>query len=206
MRAGQWKVLFSLPSPVSAFRPRSHERGNRHSRADMNADHILAPLMLPEQLKPNTFPSHILVVDDDAEFRDILAEVLQGAGHRVSCAEDGESGWDAFCADRFDVVIIDHDMPRLTGLDLLRRVRPGSPALPVVLMSGGMPWDEADFLRLLTPGTALEKPFSSVELLATVRGLLASPTRMGDMWQRAIASLARSQSTANSGRTGGGVA
>jgi len=117
-------------------------------------------------------PAHILVVDDDPGLRAILNAVLSSAGYRISCAADGEEGWHALCADRFHALITDHEMPRLTGLDLLRRVRARPLDVPVILTSGRIPWDQEDLPRLLAPGLVLRKPFSFVELLASVRRIL----------------------------------
>jgi DNA-binding response OmpR family regulator len=120
----------------------------------------------------------ILVVDDDAGVREVLANLLRRSGYRVSCANNGEAGWEALCANSFDALITDHAMPRLTGLDLLRRVRSGPlKLLPVILISGKMPWDEADLLELAWPGMAMEKPFSFFELLTSVRTVLTMTTR-----------------------------
>jgi DNA-binding response OmpR family regulator len=63
-------------------------------------------------------------------------------------------------------------MPRLKGLDLLRRMRSCRMDMPTILVSGAMPWDEPDMARVLHPGTAMEKPFRLQELLANVRALL----------------------------------
>lgn len=123
--------------------------------------------------------SHILVVDDDAVIRDFLGSMLRRVQYCVSCAEDGEAGWDALRADRFDVLITDHEMPRLTGLELLRRVRAAPLDVPVILMSGKMPWAETDLVQLLPPGVALEKPFTFVDLLAKVRSFLTPTTGAG---------------------------
>jgi DNA-binding response OmpR family regulator len=69
-------------------------------------------------------------------------------------------------------------MPRLTGLGLLRRVRAGTlNALPVILISGEMPWEDADLLDLVWPGMAMEKPFSFIELLTSVRTVLTITIR-----------------------------
>ena len=119
----------------------------------------------------------VLVVDDDAQIRNILADVLRGAGYLAHCAEDGEAGWEAFRANHFDALITDHEMPRLCGLDLIRRVRAVPLKVPVILMSGRMPCDEGSLSQLLPPGIALKKPFSVAELLAKLSGILipASP-------------------------------
>jgi DNA-binding response OmpR family regulator len=125
-----------------------------------------------------SFHHHILVVDDDAEVRELLASILRLSGYQVSCAYDGEAAWEALCADCFDALITDHAMPRLTGLDLLRRVRAGRlNALPVILISGEMPDEEENLLELVRPGLTMEKPFSFITLLTNVGGLLATATR-----------------------------
>lgn len=114
----------------------------------------------------------ILLVDDDREIQDILARTLRGAGYGVSCAEDGEAGWDELCAGRFDLLITDYKMPRLSGLGLLRRVRAVPLDLPVILTSANMPWHVPELMTLLTPGTAIEKPYTLTGLLATVRSIV----------------------------------
>jgi DNA-binding response OmpR family regulator len=63
-------------------------------------------------------------------------------------------------------------MPRLTGLNLLRRIRARPIDVPVILTSGRVPWQEPDLLPLLRPGLAIEKPFSASDLLAKVRTFL----------------------------------
>ena len=123
----------------------------------------------------STSVGNILVVDDDAGIRDVVAAVLLRTGYRVSCAEDGEAGWAALCGEKFDVMITDHEMPRLKGLDLLRRMRTAPLNVPVILASGRIPWHVPDLLPLLSPGQILEKPYSLPKLLATVRSFL-TPT------------------------------
>lgn len=144
----------------------------------MNREVLGAPLASADLLRTSISPIHILVVDDDARIRDTVATVLHHTGYRVSCAEDGEAGWNALCADKFDVMITDHEMPRLKGLDLLRRVRAVPLRVPVILASGNIPWHEPDLLPLLTPGEVLEKPYSAANLLEKVRSFLAPPTRV----------------------------
>lgn len=112
--------------------------------------------------------NRILVVDDDNRIRDIMEKILTKAGYLVKTACDGESGWTSLQLDSFDVVLTDHEMPRLSGLDLLRRLRHDGHDVPVILASGNMPLWEADLPRLIQPGTLLQKPFSVAELLAVV--------------------------------------
>jgi DNA-binding response OmpR family regulator len=132
-------------------------------------------------------PAHILVVDDDPAVRGTVALVLKSAGYRVGCAADGEAGWDAVCSARPDLLITDHEMPKLTGLELLRRVRSGPRHLPAIMISGCPPQGEADLESLLQPGAVLPKPFSIGALLAIVQELLhgrqaGSPTDPREGW------------------------
>ena len=143
------------------------------SSSDKGSPPVKIPPPVPAKAaRPATVAGRILIVDDDPGIRNLMARALRGAGYRISCAGDGEAGWDALCAEGFDLLITDHEMPRLTGLDLLRRVRAGSLHVPVILTSGRMPWNEKDLLQLLPPGKALEKPFMLGKLLASIRSFL----------------------------------
>jgi DNA-binding response OmpR family regulator len=115
---------------------------------------------------------HILLVDNDSVIRGSIASLLRGAGYRVDTARDGGAGLIALCFNPYDLLITEHDMPRLTGLDLLRRMRACPLLLPAIMISGFIPWEEADLLRLLRPGAAMEMPFSFASLLAKIRMLL----------------------------------
>ncbi len=128
---------------------------------------------------PASRPGRILVVDDDPDLRNLLFHLLCGAGYDVCCASDGETGWSTLIASRFDLVITDHTMPRLSGLNLLRRLRAGNLTVPVILLSGSMPWFEPDLLSLLSPGVAIEKPFTIVTLFHEIRSLLPASMHTG---------------------------
>jgi len=145
----------------------------------------------PPLLSPGAFPvpatlhvsrpAHLLVVDDDSAMRTLLSGWFRNAGYRVSTAADGEAAWDILCVETVDVLITDHDMPKLTGLDLLRRVRAGPLELPVILMSGDMPWNVPDLAPLLPPGVTLEKPFLVSRLQILVEGLLTPEPATRDL-------------------------
>jgi PAS domain S-box-containing protein len=79
----------------------------------------------------------VLVVEDDADSREVLAQVLRTAGCTVVEAGDGEEGLAACDGGRFDIVFTDIRMPRLDGIRMIERLRalPGTQALPVVAVS-----------------------------------------------------------------------
>jgi CheY-like chemotaxis protein len=116
----------------------------------------------------------ILVVDDDKGVNTMVGLALEGAGYDVASAENGELGWEAICRDSFDLLITDYSMPKLNGLDLLRRMRANSVNLPAILMSADMPRDVGDMIELVSPWGALHKPFAVKELLVRVGTILDS--------------------------------
>ena len=117
-------------------------------------------------------PLRILLCDDFMEIRELLATMLRRDGFEVDAAGDGASGWDAFCARPYDLLITDNDMPLLTGLELVRRVRAIPHQLPVIVISGFARWDDADVKSLLEPGAFIEKPFAFPVLRAKVAELM----------------------------------
>ncbi len=120
-------------------------------------------------------PGRVLVVDDDRMIRSMLGDVLRRAGYSVHLAEDGEAAWKALAASPYDLVITDHEMPQLRGLDLVRRLRESQFTRPIIMISGTVPREAQDLPALLSPGRVLEKPFRLQDLLAEVRLQLDSP-------------------------------
>jgi two-component system sensor histidine kinase and response regulator WspE len=79
----------------------------------------------------------VLVVDDSFTVRELERKVLATAGYEVGLAVDGLDGWNAVRSDAYDLVITDIDMPRLDGIELVRRIRqnPHLDQLPVIIVS-----------------------------------------------------------------------
>jgi DNA-binding response OmpR family regulator len=114
----------------------------------------------------------ILMVDDDASMRFLVCHVLSHAGYEADQAENGAQAWRALQLKHYDLVITDQDMPELTGLQLVHRIRMAGFELPVILASGRATSDllTDDWLGLTA--TILPKPFTLDELTRTVGGLL----------------------------------
>ena len=114
-------------------------------------------------------PCCILLVEDDRDLLQINAEVLRQSGYQVDTAEDGASGWRALNARSYDVLITDHTMPRVTGLDLIKKLRSEEMQLSVILASGTVPTEELSRYPWLELDAMLLKPYAVEEMLEAVK-------------------------------------
>jgi two-component system OmpR family response regulator len=135
------------------------------------------PASAPVQCRTSP-PPRILVVEDEPDIRRLNAEVLKSFGYEVDTAEDGMVGWKTLHAARhapesYALLITDHDMPGLTGLALVKKLRAAHLALPVIMATGTLPAEEL-FTRYdwLQPMVTLIKPYSVEQLLGTVEAVL----------------------------------
>lgn len=114
----------------------------------------------------STQPSRVLVVDDEAMFRNVVSDLLVQMGHEVSTAEDGEAAVRHYAQHwrETDLVILDMIMPRMNGVDAFFAMRAINPDARVLLASGYSVDGMAQ--SLLDRGAAgfLQKPFKAVEL------------------------------------------
>jgi two-component system OmpR family response regulator len=118
-------------------------------------------------------PAHrILVVDDEDAIRRLMTGVLIGSGYHVDAAKDGAVAWEALQAKPYDLLITDHNMPRVTGVELVKNLRFARMALPVVMVTGTLPAHELAQDPSLQLAATLEKPFAPAELLDTVENVL----------------------------------
>jgi two-component system KDP operon response regulator KdpE len=117
----------------------------------------------------------ILVVEDSEAMRNALARALEMEAYEVFMAADGEAGLAEFARARPDLVIMDLSMPRMDGLEAIRRLREFS-AVPILVLS--VRGTEEDKVIGLNIGADdyLAKPFGANELLARVRALLRRRT------------------------------
>ena len=117
----------------------------------------------------------ILVVDDDADIRDMLRFKLAKAGFEVHTEEDGETGLAAAREIHPDLILLDWMMPRLTGPEVVRELRQeeADTRVPVILLTAKA--QETDVQRGFAAGADdyISKPFSPRELMSRVQALLA---------------------------------
>jgi DNA-binding response OmpR family regulator len=113
----------------------------------------------------------ILIVEDEPAIARFLKRGLGAHGHRVLCAYDGEEGTRLAVEEPVDFVLLDISLPRLDGREVLRRIRPKRPDLPVLMLTARD--DTRNKVGALDAGANdyLTKPFVFEELLARIRAL-----------------------------------
>jgi two-component system response regulator PhoP len=114
----------------------------------------------------------ILVVEDEAAIRDGLKARLVEAGFTVDTAQDGEEGLFAGLEYPLDVAIVDLGLPKLSGLDLIRRLRAQKKSFPILVLTARDRWQ--DKVEGLEAGADdyVAKPFHFEEVLARVQALM----------------------------------
>jgi CheY-like chemotaxis protein len=115
----------------------------------------------------------ILLADDDAQMRRLVRTVLEREGFRVIEANDGLDTLEAIETKAIDLVLLDHDMPRLTGLGVLEELRAAvaTAALPVIMLTARTDDTETQALEL-GANDYLTKPVQPRSLVARVRAVL----------------------------------
>jgi two-component system, NtrC family, response regulator AtoC len=122
-------------------------------------------MMLPEK-------KQVLVVDDEANLRRVLAALLTRDGCDVHLAENGEVALGILREHHIDLVITDLKMPKLDGMDLLREVQKSDPELPVVMLTAHGTVDNAVEALKLGALDYLTKPFDKDEIRTVVQKAL----------------------------------
>lgn len=120
----------------------------------------------------------ILVIDDETDVRDVIADGFQGLGHTVHEASNGFNGITAFDLVSPNLVIVDVFMPGMDGIEVLFEIRRRDRNVPVIMISGGGRGVYLQFLKMTLEFGAnhiIEKPFLLVDLVATAMELMRVP-------------------------------
>ena len=114
----------------------------------------------------------VLVIDDDAEIRGVLVELLKGRGYEATVASDGEEGLGLVAESPPNVVILDVHLPDAMGIGLLPRIAALSPDTEVILMSGDATLDSAIEGLRKHAYDYFTKPFKFSQLLSSLEGAM----------------------------------
>jgi DNA-binding response OmpR family regulator len=138
-----------------------------------------APLRFcPDRLagasQPNRtgLPKRILVVDDEPLIRQLYTKVLVESGYKVEGAEDGAVAWDALQANAYDLLITDNQMPKVSGVDLLKKIYAARMTVPIMMATATFPEEEFNRSPWLQPEITLLKPHTATEFLEAVEEVL----------------------------------
>jgi DNA-binding response OmpR family regulator len=133
----------------------------------------LARAMTVRDLEGPARPIRVLVVDDDAEMRVLLRRTLEFDGHHVTELDRGTHVVETLRGTPFDLVILDKEMPGLTGMDLLPILRREFPNVPVVLVTAFGGRQVATSAVRLGAARYLEKPFRLGQLRDAVDAIIS---------------------------------
>ncbi|MCG5526123.1 PAS domain S-box protein [Ectothiorhodospira haloalkaliphila] len=139
----------------------------------------LSPAPVPDPVPPlsenpdNTLPSarsrraSILVVDDNPEILEMVGETLESFGHQVTSASNGESAVRLAMEQRFELILMDCQMPVMTGLEAARRIREQEPAewrTPIIALTAAVMKEDVRAYDLAGMDDHLSKPYTRKEL------------------------------------------
>jgi CheY-like chemotaxis protein len=111
----------------------------------------------------------ILVVDDEADVREMLADVLMSRGHQVTLAGGGREALRSFEQGGYDLVITDLGMPDVNGWEVARAIKAMRASMPVLLLTG---WSDAVDAHAGRVDAVIKKPFDTTKLAAAVSAAL----------------------------------
>jgi len=111
----------------------------------------------------------ILIIEDETKVANFLKKGLQQSGYETDIAADGEDGYDKIRGDGYDLILLDLMIPKISGFDLIPRIRECKPGVPIIAVTAKASVE--DRVRGLNLGCEdyLVKPFSFAELLARIQ-------------------------------------
>ena len=124
-------------------------------------------------------PGRVLVIDDEPAVQDLLHRVLANAGHQVAVVDSAEAALIRLARDRYDVIVVDNNLPRMTGLELMSLVRDHHPELRAIMITAyNTPAVEAR-ARALGVTAYVAKPFGIVTIVGAVDDAIRDGRRAG---------------------------
>jgi two-component system OmpR family response regulator len=110
----------------------------------------------------------VLLIEDDEDNRELMAEVLEGAGYQVLTAASGTAGLRTLAEHSVDVVVTDVGMPGMGGLEVARAAKEIAPGVPVVVVTGYTEREDISNARGREVDAVLVKPVDPDALVAAV--------------------------------------
>jgi two-component system alkaline phosphatase synthesis response regulator PhoP len=114
----------------------------------------------------------VLVVEQEGDMRQLNPEILTDAGYQVDVAEDGAAAWDALQLHSYDLLITDQFLPKVSGVELLKKMHVARMAVPVIMATQILPTWEFALHPCLQRVTMLHMPYTIEKLLGMVKSIL----------------------------------
>ncbi len=111
----------------------------------------------------------ILIIEDEAKVANLLKKGLQQSGYESDIAADGEEGYDKIRSEAYDLILLDLMLPKMSGLDLITRIRECRPGVPIIAVTARVSVEDRVQGLNLGCDDYLTKPFSFAELLARIQ-------------------------------------
>jgi DNA-binding response OmpR family regulator len=112
---------------------------------------------------------NILVVEDEAKVASFIKKGLQQSGYEVDVAADGEEAYEEIQANSYDLILLDLMLPKISGFDLIPKIRQCRPAVPIIAVTARASVEDRVQGLNLGCDDYLTKPFSFSELLARIQ-------------------------------------
>jgi DNA-binding response OmpR family regulator len=113
---------------------------------------------------------HVLIVEDEGDLLEVLEIAFENAGYRATTACNGVVGWQQFAREHPDLVVLDLNMPEMSGFRLLELMRSES-RVPVLILTA-YDFAEAEEVAKYRPNYFMNKPFDALELIAQANCLI----------------------------------
>jgi DNA-binding response OmpR family regulator len=115
---------------------------------------------------------HVLVAEDDVPLANFLRRQLESEAYNVQLVQDGEAASEKVNSDKYHLLILDLNLPKMDGVSVLKQVRPKQPHLPILVLTGRTQVEDRVLSLDSGADDCLLKPFAFTELMARVRALL----------------------------------
>ena len=116
----------------------------------------------------------VLIIDDERDFLDIIAERIRAHGMNVSTVTSVEDALNMVEEESFDVVIMDFMMPGMNGFQTIKAIKDKKPGVQIILLTGYVPNDQRSEARILGVLDVIEKPPDLKDLIEKIRSIKAS--------------------------------
>ena len=161
LRDGSIALLVDLKDVVQSV---GHMQGNRELTQEKSVEQ-----------QGDIDKAHILVVEDSKTVREVERHFLESGGYRVTTAVDGMDGLNRFTEEKFDLIISDIDMPRMNGIDMIRKIRTETDGSKIPIIVVSYKDREDDHREAKDAGANLfvtKAEFDSAQMLQKIEGLL----------------------------------